>query len=50
MDPDEMFVELDNSIPVPEKYYRRLDPTMRATPELPESMGGGVPKPAGGNH
>lgn len=46
MDPDEMFGQLDNSVPVPGREYRRLDPTLRATPELPESMGGGVPKPA----
>ncbi len=52
MDAGEMFGQLDNSIPVPPAPGRRLDPTIRATPELPESMGGGIPKPtasAGGN-
>ena len=44
MDEGEMFGQLDNSIPVPSKHDRRLDPSLRATPELPESMGGGIPK------
>ncbi len=42
MAPDEDFGPLGNKIPVPPKQARRLDLTLRATPELPETMGGGV--------
>ncbi|MGE3106947.1 MAG: hypothetical protein AB7G11_06870 [Phycisphaerales bacterium] len=41
--PDDDFGPLHNQIPVPPKECRKLDLTLRAAPELPESMGGGVP-------
>jgi len=45
LDRGEMFGDLANSIPVPGRYDRRLDPVIRAVPELPGGMtGGGVPK------
>lgn len=47
MDIGEQFGELDNSLPVPPAPDgRRVDHTLRPAPELPESMGGGVPKPS----
>lgn len=48
MDEGELFGQLDNSIAVPSKHDRRLDVTIRATPELPESMTGGVPRASDG--
>lgn len=44
MDPDDDFGPLHNQVPVPPKEARRLDMTLRPTPELPANMGGGVPK------
>jgi hypothetical protein len=34
----DMFVRLTNSLPVPPANSRRLEPTLRTAPELPESM------------
>lgn len=46
MAPDDDFGPLANQIPVPPKAARRIDWVLRATPELPESMGGAAPQPA----
>jgi len=39
VDVDDDFAPLANQIPVPARAARRLDMTLRASPELPESMG-----------
>lgn len=38
IDPTEDFPRLGNQLPVPPKDVRRLDVTIRPTPELPEGM------------
>ena len=56
MEADEDFGPLHNKMPVPPSTARKLDMTLRTSPELPAAMGGAVPttapapeaKPAGG--
>jgi hypothetical protein len=55
MEPGTEFGKLGNSMPVPPSNARRLDPVLRATPELPPRMtvattpSGGEPAPSTSN-
>ena len=40
INPDDPYTNLVNSLPVPAADVRRLEPTLRATPELPPDMTG----------